>query len=341
MIGSFVTRGLVMLLGYTYPAYECFKAVEKNKPEIEQLRFWCQYWIIVAFLTVFERIGDAFVSWLPMYGEAKLAFFIYLWCSKTKGAVYVYETFLQPYVARHETDIDRNLLELRTRAGDMAVMYCQKAAKYGQTQVFEVLQYVASRSSGSRTNQAESQPQPQPQAQPQPQQSNPPYVRPSQVAAAARLPVSKQQQQPQREPPLRQTSSVASLRRAIAQETNQPTQQPSAQPQKEEPPSQAQPSTALQALPPPQRSSSGPALPAPQRTSSGKSISDTRETSAQLSRPPSPPSDVEITEAEATSAETVPASENGVEKAPGAEDVVMEESIRVTRARLRKTRVIK
>lgn len=60
---------------------------------------------------------------------------------------------MQPYVARHETDIDRNLLELRTRAGDMAVMYCQKAAKYGQTQVFEVLQYVASRSSGSRTNQ--------------------------------------------------------------------------------------------------------------------------------------------------------------------------------------------
>ena len=30
--------------GYAYPAYEFFKTVEKNKPETEQLLFWCQYW---------------------------------------------------------------------------------------------------------------------------------------------------------------------------------------------------------------------------------------------------------------------------------------------------------
>ena len=38
-----------MAFGYAYPAYECYKAVEKNKPEIEQLRFWCQYWYITDF----------------------------------------------------------------------------------------------------------------------------------------------------------------------------------------------------------------------------------------------------------------------------------------------------
>jgi len=81
-----------MVFGYAYPAYECFKTVELNKPEIQQLQFWCQYWymhtfyslsitflgsyinlasfhskhlcrIIVAALTIFERIGDALVSW--------------------------------------------------------------------------------------------------------------------------------------------------------------------------------------------------------------------------------------------------------------------------------------
>ncbi|GJU23895.1 retrovirus-related pol polyprotein from transposon RE1 [Tanacetum coccineum] len=39
-------HGLEMVFGYAYPAYECFKSVEKNKPDIEQLRFWCQYWIL-------------------------------------------------------------------------------------------------------------------------------------------------------------------------------------------------------------------------------------------------------------------------------------------------------
>ncbi|KAL5706532.1 hypothetical protein ACHQM5_024687 [Ranunculus cassubicifolius] len=146
MMGSFLTRGLVMIFGYAYPAYECFKTVEKNKPEIEQLRFWCQYWILVALLTVFERVGDTFVSWVPMYSEAKLAFFIYLWYPKTKGTTYVYDSFFRPYVAKHETEIDRNLLELKTRAGDMAVLYWQRAATYGQTRVFEILQYVAAQS---------------------------------------------------------------------------------------------------------------------------------------------------------------------------------------------------
>ncbi|KAK4753442.1 hypothetical protein SAY87_022240 [Trapa incisa] len=146
MLGSFLTRGLALVFGYAYPAYECYKAVEKNKPEIEQLLFWCQYWILVAAITVCERVGDTFISWIPMYSEAKLAFFIYLWYPKTKGTTYVYDSFFKPYLAKHENEIDRNLLELRTRAGDMAILYWQRAASYSQTRIFEVMQYIAAQS---------------------------------------------------------------------------------------------------------------------------------------------------------------------------------------------------
>ncbi|KAD5960268.1 hypothetical protein E3N88_11740 [Mikania micrantha] len=132
-----------MLFGYAYPAYECFKSVENKKPDIEQLRFWCQYWILVSVLTICERIGDTFVSWVPMYSEAKLAFYIYLWYPKTKGTTYVYDSFFRPYISKHETDIDRNLMELRTRAGDMFVLYWQRAASYGQTRIYDVFQYIA------------------------------------------------------------------------------------------------------------------------------------------------------------------------------------------------------
>ncbi|VVB07622.1 unnamed protein product [Arabis nemorensis] len=176
MIGSFLTRGLVMVLGYAYPAYECYKTVEKNRPEIEQLRFWCQYWILVACLTVFERVGDAFVSWVPMYSEAKLAFFIYLWYPKTRGTTYVYESFFRPYLSQHENDIDHSLLELRTKAGDMAVIYWQRVASYGQTRILEILQYVAAQSTprpqqpqkrGGRANQAPPKPKKAPTTQPE------------------------------------------------------------------------------------------------------------------------------------------------------------------------------
>ncbi|MED6127272.1 hypothetical protein PIB30_086576 [Stylosanthes scabra] len=190
MIMSFITRGLVMVFGYAYPAYECYKAVEKNKPEIEQLRFWCQYWILVALLTVFERIGDAFISWVPMYSEAKLAFFIYLWYPKTKGTTYVYDSFFRPYVAQHETEIDRNLLELKTRAGDVAVLYWQRAASYGQTRIYDILQYVA----------AQSTPAPSPAQQR-------PGARVRQTAPANRQPAAATEPQAEGPPPTSRSSS--------------------------------------------------------------------------------------------------------------------------------------
>ncbi|CAH9120592.1 unnamed protein product [Cuscuta epithymum] len=146
MIGSLLTRVLVLIFGYAYPAYECFKSVEMNKPDIQQLRFWCQYWIIVAIMAVSEKIGDAFISWIPMYSEAKLAFYIYLWFPKTKGTTYVYDSFFRPLVLKHENEIDDNLLKLRVKAGDIAVTYWQKAASYSQTRMFEILQFIASQS---------------------------------------------------------------------------------------------------------------------------------------------------------------------------------------------------
>lgn len=63
-----------------------------------------------------------------------------------QGTTYIYETFFRPYVSKHENEIDRNLLELRTRAGDFVILHMQKVASYGQTRIFEILQYVASQS---------------------------------------------------------------------------------------------------------------------------------------------------------------------------------------------------
>lgn len=195
-----------MVLGYAYPAYECYKTVEKNKPEIEQLLFWCQYWILVAFLTVCERVGDAFISWVPMYCEVKLLFFIYLWHPRMKGTTYVYDSFFRPYLAKHENDIDRNLVELRTRAGDIAVLYWQRAASYGQTRVFDILQYVA----------AQSTPRPRPPAQQQGGRARQPPSR--QNSAPNHQPATAPPSQP--EEPSSPTSSTSSsqYQKEIAEE---------------------------------------------------------------------------------------------------------------------------
>ncbi|CAN8285049.1 unnamed protein product [Cochlearia groenlandica] len=146
MLGDFIIRLLVLILGYTYPAFECFKSVEKNKVDIEELRFWCQYWILLALISSFERVGDIFISWLPLYGEMKVVFFVYLWYPKTKGTRHVYETLLKPYIAQHETEIDRKIMELRARAWDFFIFYFQNFAQAGQATLIQAFQYVLAQS---------------------------------------------------------------------------------------------------------------------------------------------------------------------------------------------------
>nr|CAB3454054.1 unnamed protein product [Digitaria exilis] len=142
MAVSFITRLLTLALGYAYPAYECYKTLERNAPEMEQLRFWCRYWILLAFLTTFERLADCTVSWLPMYGEAKLALV---------GAGRVYDDYLRPFLAAHETDIDRGLLELRAKATDATASHLQAAVALGRACLFEAFRLVSSRLQATRS----------------------------------------------------------------------------------------------------------------------------------------------------------------------------------------------
>ncbi|GLT92020.1 hypothetical protein SLE2022_098790 [Rubroshorea leprosula] len=315
MIGSFLTRGLVMVLGYAYPAYECYKTVEKNKPEIEQLRFWCQYWILVAVLSVCERIGDAFISWVPMYSEAKLAFFVYLWYPKTRGTTYVYDSFFRPYVAKHENEIDRNLLELRTRAGDMAVLYWHRAASYGQTRVFDILQYIASQST----------PRPHPAQNPQrkgtrdgPQSSAPNPQAPS-----------KPQPETEEEPPSPTSSTSSSQHQKEVAEEVGPSEVPKP-PNPETVTAPNSPNKKTNAAS--QRTQTTNA--ASQRTQTTSAASQRTQTASAASESTSEPTQ---TLAEAMQMEPTPPSGSESINLPPKE-TIMDETIRRTRGGLRKTR---
>ncbi|CAN6283543.1 unnamed protein product [Urochloa humidicola] len=214
MLGGFLSRVLLLAFGYAYPAYECYKTVELNKPEIEHLIFWCQYWILVALLTILERFGDAAISWLPLYSEAKLMFFIYLWCPKTKGTTYVYETFFRPYISQHENDIDRNILEFRARASDMLIIYWQKSATLGQNTFFNILKYVAALQSPSQLSrpppsQQRSQSQQQKKSQP-PQQQQVPQKKPTTLRRATSA-AGRQEHQSQEA----QTATITSKSRRL------------------------------------------------------------------------------------------------------------------------------
>ncbi|CAN6301550.1 unnamed protein product [Urochloa humidicola] len=320
MMGGFLSRVLLLAFGYAYPAYECYKTVELNKPEIEQLIFWCQYWILVALLTVLERFGDFTVSWLPFYSEAKLLFFVYLWYPKTKGTTYIYGTFFKPYISQHENEIDRNLLELRARATDTAVVYFQKAASVGQNTFFDVLKYVAAQSPSQKSRQRSHQ---EPQ---QPQQEQP----------------QVQQQQPQKQaaPVMRRAASIAARQAAMTQQSQETKPVPSSPKIKRQASAK---SSAVASTKPVTAATTPKSGGSPKKSEAKPAVEPVRTPATSAHSLKSEPSAKPLPEAEEVDKMAI--DEAGGDAAEGAEELdpaleveetPMEETIRVTRAKLRR-----
>lgn len=94
----------------------------------------------MAMVIAFESL----ISWMPMYGEFKLAFFAYLWYPKTKGSDVVYDTFLRPIVMQYEPNIEQRLLHLRAKSGQLLSFYVKNCADKGTAFFMDVLRYVVS-----------------------------------------------------------------------------------------------------------------------------------------------------------------------------------------------------
>ncbi|KAE8700886.1 putative COPII coat assembly protein SEC16 [Hibiscus syriacus] len=54
---------------------------------------------------------------------------------------------LRPYMARHGTEVDKKVQEVRARAWDFALYYWQNCTELGQSKFLELLQYLAGQSS--------------------------------------------------------------------------------------------------------------------------------------------------------------------------------------------------
>lgn len=55
---------------------------------------------------------------LPLYYEVKVAFVVYLWHPRFKGALGLYERSVQPLLKAHEATIDRTVEEWRAKGTD-------------------------------------------------------------------------------------------------------------------------------------------------------------------------------------------------------------------------------
>merc|ERR1719456_1839615 len=103
--GNLITQ----LVGFVYPAYESFKALEPDNEKRENprmMRTWLTYWIVYSLFSVVEVFVDYILYWVPLYYLLKLVFLVWLMIPKLGGAELVYKLFIEPMLRQYRKRID-------------------------------------------------------------------------------------------------------------------------------------------------------------------------------------------------------------------------------------------
>ncbi|KAI9314911.1 TB2/DP1, HVA22 family-domain-containing protein [Dichotomocladium elegans] len=95
---NFAGQLLTGLMGWAYPAYESFKAVEVPGAHVK--RQWFTYWSIFGLVQTLEYFSRSIVYWAPAYYVFKTLFLLWLALPQFKGAEMIYLHAVLPLSAR-------------------------------------------------------------------------------------------------------------------------------------------------------------------------------------------------------------------------------------------------
>lgn len=126
--GSFILLSLIFfgigagsvcsIIGFLYPAYKSLLAIEsKTRGDDTQ---WLIYWVVYCFFMMIEVFTDFLLYWIPFYYAFKLAFLLWAMLPQTKGAKFLYDSFLKDFLKKNESKIDQALDDAKRTAGSIS-----------------------------------------------------------------------------------------------------------------------------------------------------------------------------------------------------------------------------
>eukprot|EP01012_Entosiphon_sulcatum_P059819 TRINITY_DN8442_c0_g1_i1.p2 TRINITY_DN8442_c0_g1~~TRINITY_DN8442_c0_g1_i1.p2 ORF type:complete len:174 (-),score=43.73 TRINITY_DN8442_c0_g1_i1:338-796(-) len=118
MATAWLASHVVSAVGFVYPAYNTYKALESNSKEF--MAHWMRYWVVFAIFFIVDSYIEWALSWLGLiYYIAKMLFVCFLWSPKLQGAQMLYSRLL-PFLQENENFIDEKIANLGTTLTQLA-----------------------------------------------------------------------------------------------------------------------------------------------------------------------------------------------------------------------------
>jgi len=89
---------LTNTIGFALPAYYSLDAIFSTASHDDTQ--WLTYWVVYAFLTVFESAVNA-VYWFPFYYTFKFVLVLWMALPQTNGAQIVFQSVFHPLFAKY------------------------------------------------------------------------------------------------------------------------------------------------------------------------------------------------------------------------------------------------
>lgn len=138
---------LCSIVGFVYPAYKSLLAIEsKARGDDTQ---WLIYWVVYCFFSMIEVFTDTLLYWIPFYYAFKLAFLLWAMLPQTRGAKFLYDSFLKDFLKKNESKIDAALNDAKRTAGSVSSEIAAATAEISAAGMAAAAEYAASKTNTS------------------------------------------------------------------------------------------------------------------------------------------------------------------------------------------------
>ena len=93
------------------------------------------YWTTISLLNTAESYAYPIISWFPFYSWIRFGAHLYLVLPGKQGSVWIYQTYIHPFLAHHEREIDVFIAESHEKAKSAGLQYFKQAIEWARVNV--------------------------------------------------------------------------------------------------------------------------------------------------------------------------------------------------------------